>query len=125
VYITLILLMYHAHFRSTHNSTHKTFAEASAGLRALSRMDRAALLELLTEADRHLAETDQPITLQREIIAKLKQAGLVRASARDNPSGRGVAAAGYTSLVRWLASPEAEFIQGQIIFVNGGANLSG
>jgi hypothetical protein len=48
----------------------------------------------------------------------------VRASARDNPSGRGVAA-GYTSLVRWLASPEAEFIQGQIIFVNGGANLSG
>jgi hypothetical protein len=49
----------------------------------------------------------------------------VRASARDNPSDRGVAAAGYTGLVRWLASPEAEFIQGQIIFVNGGANLSG
>jgi hypothetical protein len=24
----------------------------------------------------------------------------------------------------WLASPEAEFIQGQVIFVNGGANLS-
>jgi enoyl-[acyl-carrier protein] reductase III len=53
------------------------------------------------------------------------QAGdLVRASARDNPSGRGVAAADYTSLMRWLASPEAEFIQGQVIFVNGGANLS-
>ena len=53
------------------------------------------------------------------------QAGdLVRASARDNPSGRGVMAADYTSLMRWLASPEAEFIQGQIIFVNGGANLS-
>jgi hypothetical protein len=26
--------------------------------------------------------------------------------------------------MRWLASLEAEFIQGQIIFVNGGASLS-
>jgi enoyl-[acyl-carrier protein] reductase III len=51
-------------------------------------------------------------------------AGLVDDSARHNPSGRGVAAADYTSLMRWLASPEAEFIQGQVIFVTGGANLS-
>jgi len=50
--------------------------------------------------------------------------GLVRDSARHNPSGRGVAAADYTNLMRWLASPEAEFIQGQVVFVNGGANLS-
>lgn len=49
---------------------------------------------------------------------------LVRAAARDNPSGRGVRDADYTSLMRWLASPAAEFIQGQVIFVNGGANLS-
>jgi enoyl-[acyl-carrier protein] reductase III len=48
----------------------------------------------------------------------------VRNAARHNPSGRGVAAADYTGLMRWLASPEAEFIQGQVIFVNGGANLS-
>ena len=32
--------------------------------------------------------------------------------------------ADYTSLMRWLASPAAQFIQGQVIFVNGGANLS-
>jgi enoyl-[acyl-carrier protein] reductase III len=51
-------------------------------------------------------------------------AGLVRAAASQNPSGRGVTDADYTNLVRWLASPEAEFIQGQVIFVNGGANLS-
>lgn len=51
-------------------------------------------------------------------------AGLVRATASHNPSGRGVTDADYTNLVRWLASPEAEFIQGQVIFVNGGANLS-
>ena len=49
---------------------------------------------------------------------------LVRASASHNPSGRGVADADYTSLMRWLASPEAEFVQGQVISVNGGANLS-
>ena len=49
---------------------------------------------------------------------------LVRAAASHNPSGRGVTDADYTSLMRWLASPAAEFIQGQVIFVNGGANLS-
>jgi enoyl-[acyl-carrier protein] reductase III len=51
-------------------------------------------------------------------------AGLVRAAASHNPSGRGVTDADYTNLVRWLASPEAEFIRGQAIFVNGGANSS-
>jgi enoyl-[acyl-carrier protein] reductase III len=49
---------------------------------------------------------------------------LVRTAGENNPSGRGVADADYTNLIRWLASPEAEFIQGQVIFVNGGANLS-
>jgi enoyl-[acyl-carrier-protein] reductase (NADH) len=49
---------------------------------------------------------------------------LVRDAASHNPSGRGVKDADYTSLMRWLASPAAEFIQGQVIFVNGGANLS-
>jgi NAD(P)-dependent dehydrogenase (short-subunit alcohol dehydrogenase family) len=49
---------------------------------------------------------------------------LVASAASHNPSGRGVTDLDYTNLVRWLASPEAEFIQGQVIFVNGGANLS-
>ena len=49
---------------------------------------------------------------------------LVQAAASHNPSGRGVTDADYTNLIRWLASSEAEFIQGQVIFVNGGANLS-
>lgn len=53
-----------------------------------------------------------------------KAAGLVKDAAGHNPSGRGVCDADYTSLMRYLASPEAEFIQGQVIFVNGGANLS-
>ncbi len=49
---------------------------------------------------------------------------VVRASASHNPSGRGVVDSDYTNLMRWLASPEAEFVQGQVMFVNGGANLS-
>ena len=68
-----------------------------------------------------------PAIVETDAVRSLfgAQAGeLVRASARDNPSGRGVTAADYTGLMRWLASPEAGFIQGQVIFVNGGANLS-
>jgi enoyl-[acyl-carrier protein] reductase III len=53
-----------------------------------------------------------------------KTAGLIHASASHNPTGRGVTDRDYTNLMRWLASPEAEFIQGQVVFVNGGANLS-
>ena len=49
---------------------------------------------------------------------------IVRDSASHNPSGRGVADDDYTSLMRWLASADAGFIQGQVFFVNGGANLS-
>jgi len=49
---------------------------------------------------------------------------IVRDAASHNPTGRGVTDADYSNLMRWLASPEAEFIQGQVIFVNGGANLS-
>jgi enoyl-[acyl-carrier protein] reductase III len=53
-----------------------------------------------------------------------KAGELVRHSAETNPSGRGVRDADYVALMRFLASPEAEFITGQVVFVNGGANLS-
>ena len=49
---------------------------------------------------------------------------LVRHAAETNPSGRGVEDEDYTNLIRFLASPEAEFIQGQVIFVNGGHFLA-
>jgi enoyl-[acyl-carrier protein] reductase III len=51
-------------------------------------------------------------------------ATLIKDAASHNPSGRGIEDADYTNLIRWLASPEAAFVQGQVIFVNGGANLS-
>jgi NAD(P)-dependent dehydrogenase (short-subunit alcohol dehydrogenase family) len=49
---------------------------------------------------------------------------VVQQAADANPSGRGVEAADYTRLVRWLASPDAAFIQGQVIAVNGGSGLT-
>ncbi|MES1944911.1 enoyl-(acyl carrier protein) reductase [Salinisphaera sp. PC39] len=48
---------------------------------------------------------------------------LAEKAARENPTGRGIEAADYTNLIRWLASDEAAYIQGQVIYVNGGANL--
>ena len=66
-----------------------------------------------------LVETDSVRTLFAD-----RTAGLVRDAAASNPSGRAIRDDDYTSVIRWLASPESAFVQGQIIFVNGGANLS-
>lgn len=48
---------------------------------------------------------------------------LVDHAAASNPSGRGVTDEDYTSLIHWLASDAAAYIQGQVVYVNGGANL--
>lgn len=66
-----------------------------------------------------IVETDAVRTLFGE-----KAAGLARHSAETNPSGRAVKPEDYVALMKFLASPEAEFITGQVVFVNGGANLS-
>jgi enoyl-[acyl-carrier protein] reductase III len=68
-----------------------------------------------------------PAIVETDAVRKLfgaEASNLVSAAASHNPSGRGVKDTDYTNLMRWLASPEAEFIQGQVVFVNGGANLS-
>ena len=48
---------------------------------------------------------------------------ILRRNAAETPAGRAVAHADYTALVEFLASPAAEMIQGQVIFVNGGHYL--
>jgi NAD(P)-dependent dehydrogenase (short-subunit alcohol dehydrogenase family) len=41
--------------------------------------------------------------------------------ARANPSGRLTEDDDYTAVVEFLLSPAAQFVQGQVIHVNGGA----
>jgi enoyl-[acyl-carrier protein] reductase III len=68
-----------------------------------------------------------PSIVETEAVRTLfgdKASSLVKDSASHNPTGRGVKDSDYTNLMCYLASPEAEFIQGQVIFVNGGSNLS-
>ena len=47
-------------------------------------------------------------------------AKLVERAARANPSGRETRASDYASVVKFLLSPEAEFVQGQVIAATGG-----
>lgn len=67
-----------------------------------------------------------PSVVETEAVRTLfgdKTEGIMRHAASDNPSGRAVRPEDYTSLIRYLASPAAAFIQGQVIYVNGGHNL--
>jgi NAD(P)-dependent dehydrogenase (short-subunit alcohol dehydrogenase family) len=45
---------------------------------------------------------------------------LVERAARANPSGRATRDSDYASVVKFLLSPEAEFVQGQVITASGG-----
>ena len=49
-------------------------------------------------------------------------AKLVERAARNNPSGRASRDSDYASVVKFLLSPEAEFVQGQVIHASGGAS---
>ena len=48
---------------------------------------------------------------------------ILRRNAAETPNGRAVTHADYTALIEFLASPAAEMIQGQVVFVNGGQYL--
>ena len=52
-----------------------------------------------------------------------KAGEVLRKNATETPNGRSVKHDDYTSLIEFLASPAAEMIQGQVIFVNGGQYL--
>ena len=101
------------------------YAAVGAGKALAESLMRYLAVELAPKGIRinavapSIVETDAVRTLFGD-----KASALVQQSASHNPSGRGVADADYTNLMRYLASPHAEFIQGQVIFVNGGANLS-
>ncbi len=48
-------------------------------------------------------------------------AKLVERAGKSNPSGRETRDSDYASLVASLLSPQAEFVQGQVIAATGGA----
>ncbi len=50
---------------------------------------------------------------------------VVDRAARTNPSGRASRDSDYASLVEYLLSPDAEFIQGQVIAATGGTGVIG
>lgn len=49
---------------------------------------------------------------------------MLQHAARTIPSGRLCRDSDYAALVEFLLSPDAEFIQGQVIHANGGAYVS-
>ncbi len=50
---------------------------------------------------------------------------VVDRAARSNPSGRASRDSDYASLVEYLLSPDAEFVQGQVIAATGGTGVIG
>ena len=64
-----------------------------------------------------------PGTLDTEAVRNLfgeATDAFLASECAGNPSGRNVTHDDYTGLIAFLASPEAQMIQGQTIFVNGG-----
>jgi len=64
-----------------------------------------------------------PGTLDTEAVRNLFGQGteaFLAQEAAGNPSGRNISHDDYVGLVEFLASPEAQMIQGQVIFINGG-----
>lgn len=48
---------------------------------------------------------------------------LIAEHVRTNPSGRAIEPRDYTSLIKFLASPDAEYVTGQVFRVNGGSSI--
>lgn len=64
-----------------------------------------------------------PGTLDTEAIRTLfgdRTDAFLASEAAGNPSGRNITHDDYTGLIAFLAGPDAQMIQGQVIFVNGG-----
>lgn len=100
------------------------YAAIGAGKAAAEALVRYLATELAPEGIR--INCVAPSVVETEAVRRLfgERAGeIVRHSGETNPSGRGVRPEDYCALIRFLASPEAAFITGQIVYVNGGANL--
>jgi enoyl-[acyl-carrier protein] reductase III len=103
----------------------RNYAAIGAGKAASEALVRYLATELAPRGIRvnciapSIVETDAVRALFGDEVRSL-----MHHATETNPSGRAVRSEDYTALIRFLASPEAEFITGQVVFVNGGANLS-
>lgn len=94
----------------------KAMSESMARYLAVELAPRGIRINCIAPS---IVETEAVRTLFGAETSKLMQH-----AADSNPSGRAVRSQDYTALMKFIASPDAEFITGQVLFVNGGANLS-
>jgi enoyl-[acyl-carrier protein] reductase III len=103
----------------------ENYAAIGAGKAAAESLVRYLATELAPKGIR--INCIAPSIVETDAVRALfgdKTAGLMKHAAETNPSGRAVEPDDYCNLMRFLASPQAAFITGQVVFVNGGANLS-
>lgn len=103
----------------------ENYAAIGAGKAAAEALVRYMATELAPEGIR--VNCIAPSIVETDAVRSLfgdRTGALMKHAAEANPSGRAVRDADYCNLMKFLAAPEAEFITGQVIFVNGGANLS-
>ena len=95
----------------------KSLAEGLMRYMAVELAPRGIRINALAPS---IVETDAV----RHIFGDAATAELMAHARASNPSGRAVQPSDYTDMLHFLASPAAGFVTGQIIFINGGANLA-
>jgi enoyl-[acyl-carrier protein] reductase III len=105
-------------------TTVKNYAAVGAAKAMAEALVRYLVLELGPRGIR--INCIAPSGVDTEAIRRVygdKTGEVLRKSAADTPNGRPIRHEDYTALVEFLASPAAEMIQGQVIFINGGQYL--
>jgi enoyl-[acyl-carrier protein] reductase III len=110
---------------------------AAAGGRRFSTTLLSAPAKLLRKAIRYLALELAPLGVRANCVAPsavdtvalrsvfgANADAILAKQAAENPSGRNLRHDDYCSLIENLASPQAEMIQGEVIFVTGGGYLA-
>jgi NAD(P)-dependent dehydrogenase (short-subunit alcohol dehydrogenase family) len=96
------------------------YAASKAAVRALTR---TAALECIRDGVRINAVSPGPVDTPMSLLPGETEAGRAERMARNLPIGRVCTTAEAAAAVLWLASPEAAFVVGQDLVLDGGASL--